>query len=107
MNRQLPRTLGVDSGFAEYGEQLAALQDRLNNEAFAFFSEADVHDGELLELRLIDGIRPAPLSDPARVWKATRNYRVKAEQSVLDAMDQFVWQLSYQRMRRARIDFPG
>jgi len=93
--------------FQEYSHQLAVLRSRLSDEAFAFFDEADVHDGELLELRIIDGSRPAPLSAPARSWETSMNYPVRVELSVLDAMDQFVSHLSYSALRRVVVDFPG
>jgi hypothetical protein len=93
--------------FQDYSRQLSALRNRLSDEAYAFFAEADVHDGELLELRITDGSRPAPLSAPVRVWESSRNYPVGAQLAVLDAVDQFVWRLSYSGLRRTLIDFPG
>src|SRR5688572_2676078 len=47
--------------FTLYRAELEALRGRVNVEAFDFFAEADVHDGELLGLAVIDGNRPAPL----------------------------------------------
>ena len=93
--------------FREYRLQLATLRDRLNEETLSFFEEPDVHDGELLELRLIDGSRPAPLSEPGRPWNTITSYPVRAELAVLDAMDQFVWHVSYSILRRVVIDYPS
>jgi hypothetical protein len=93
--------------FREYREQLATLRSRLNEDAYSFFDNADVHDGELLELRVVDGSRPPPLSEPRRPWDTVCNYPVKAEITVLDAFDQFVWTISYSSLRRTTIDYPG
>lgn len=79
----------------------------MSEEAYLFFDEADVHDGELLELRLVDASRPAPLSDPSRPWRTVVTFPVKAELAVLDAADQFVWHVSYSTLRRVTVDYPG
>ena len=47
---------------------------------------ADVHDGELLDLVILDGSRPAPLSEPVRTWTTPRNHPVRVKLSVLDAI---------------------
>jgi hypothetical protein len=93
--------------FQEYRQQLAALRGRLSDEAFSFFDEADIHDGELLNFRIVDGSRVAPLSYPAKPWAASMNYPVRVELVVLDAMDEFVWHLSYSVLRRVVVDYPG
>jgi hypothetical protein len=38
-----------------YRAQLDTLRSRLSDEAFQFVCSADVHDGELLELAIVDG----------------------------------------------------
>jgi hypothetical protein len=91
----------------KYQAQLEALKPRLNPNAHTFFLEADVHDGELLDLVVEDGSRPAPLSEPVRPWKATIRYPIKASLTVLDGNDRFVWKLSYAFVRRLVIDFPS
>jgi hypothetical protein len=96
-----------DWAFQEYRRQLAVLRNRMDGDAFSFFDEADLHDGELLEFRIIDGSRPAPLSAPVRRWGASMYYPVRAELSVLDAMEQFAWHVSYSALRRTVINFPG
>ena len=96
-----------DKAFREYSQQLSAIRGRIDDGAFAFFDEADVHDGELLELRIMDGSRPAPPSAPPRTWATPMNYPVKVELSVLDALDQFVWHLAYSALGRVALDFPG
>jgi hypothetical protein len=96
-----------EQAFHEYRQDLLPLRGRLDDKAFAFFDEADVHDGELLELHIMDGSRPAPLSSPARPWATPMNCPVKVELAVLDASDQFVWRLSYSVLRRVVVDFPG
>jgi hypothetical protein len=75
-----------------YRAQLETLRSRLSDEAFQFFRYADVHDGELLELVIVDGSRPAPLSEPVRPWKTHRNHPVSVKLSVLDALDKLVLQ---------------
>jgi hypothetical protein len=73
---------------AAYFEQLQTLRTRLSEDAFHFFMDADVHDGELLELVLEDGSRRVRLS-------------------VLDAPHKLVWTLSYNTVRRVMLDFPS
>ena len=90
-----------------YRAQLDILRPRLSDEAFQFFRDADVHDGELLELVIVDGSRPAPLSEPVRPWKTPRNHPVRVKLSVLDALDKLVWRVSYKTVRRAVVDYPS
>jgi hypothetical protein len=90
----------------EYNAQLKKLEPRLNPDAYKFFLDADVHDGELLELVLEDGSRPAPLSQPVRAWKRATQHPVRAKLSVLAANDAVVWELSYASLRRMMVDFP-
>jgi hypothetical protein len=90
-----------------YRAQLDALRSRLSHEAFQFFRDADVHDGELLELVITDGSRPAPLSEPVRPWTTPRNHPVKVKLSVLDALDKLVWHISYKTVRRVEVDYPS
>jgi hypothetical protein len=93
--------------FQEYRHQLEALRGRLGGEAFSFFDEADIHDGELLTFRILDGSRAASLLFPPKPWEASTNYPVGAELAVLDARGEFVWQLSYSSLRRVVVDYPG
>ena|SRR5271156_1576205 len=44
---------------------------------------------------------------PAAPWDTVCNYPAKAEITVLDAFDQFVWTISYSGLRRTAIDYPG
>jgi hypothetical protein len=90
-----------------YREQLQSLRTRLSEDAFHFFMDADVHDGELLELVIEDGSRPAPLSEPARPWNTPKDFPVRVRLSVLDALDKLVWTLSYNTVRRVMVDFPS
>jgi hypothetical protein len=89
-----------------YRAQLQDLRPRLSRESFQFFLEADVHDGELLGLAIIDGSRPAPLTEPTRPWETLRNHPIRVKLSVLDAMDKLIWHLSYTTVRRLLVDFP-
>ena len=69
-----------------YRSQLDSLRSRLSQDAFKFFVDADVHDGELLDLVIVDGSRPAPLSEPVRTWTTPRNHPVRVKLSVLDTV---------------------
>jgi hypothetical protein len=89
-----------------YRSQLDTLRSRLRQHAFKFFVDADVHDGELLDLVIVDGSRPAPLSEPVRTWTTPRNHPIRVKLSVLDAVDKLVWRLSYKTVRRVVVDFP-
>ena len=97
----------VQEAIKQYSAELAAIKTRLNEDIYSFFADADLHDGELLELRVIDGSRPAALSAPAHEWQTVIGYPVKAELAVLDAMDEFVWRVSYSALRRIVVEFPG
>ena len=92
--------------YDEYRAELQKLQPRLANDAYKFFAEADVHDGELLDLIVIDGSRPAPLSEKARLWTEPGNYPLQAKVEVLDSYDKFIWRLWYKNVRRLVVDFP-
>jgi hypothetical protein len=93
--------------FREYQAQLDAMKNRLPANAYQFFSGADIHDGELLELRVADGSRPAPPGDPAQRWNSVGGHPVRAKLTVLDAYDLFVWYLEYRLVRRLVVDFPS
>ena len=104
------RTQSIESfnrAINEYVAQLNQLESRLKPEAYKFFSDADVHDGELLDLVIEDGSRPGPLSEPPRPWKTAKGYPVAVRLSVLDAYGRFVWTLRYKTVRRILVDFPS
>jgi len=96
-----------DQAVKEYRLQLEQVRPRLSAAAFAFFAEADVHDGELLDLKILDGSRPAPVTERRRPWKSEVRFPVRVELTVLDAYDKLIWKLSYSSLRRALIDFPS
>lgn len=80
---------------------------RLSHDAYHFFREADVHDGELLELSMADGSRSTPLNQAAASpWTLSSDYPVKAKLSVVDSSEKLVWHISYNRVRRSLIDYP-
>jgi len=60
-----------------YRKELEGLRGRVADDAFHFFAEADVHDGELLDLSVVDGNRPAPLGQPAREWTDEPGFPVR------------------------------
>jgi hypothetical protein len=95
-----------EEAFVAYGAQLDLLRQRLSEDAFFFFRFADVHDGELMELTVMDGSRPAPLSEEARPWASPRAYPVQVNLKVLDAWDRFLWAVSYTGVRRLVTNFP-
>jgi len=96
-----------DRAFEEYRAQLEKLRVRIPNAAFEFFAEADVHDGELLDLRVINGSRPAPITERPRSWRSNIRFPVRVELTILDAYDKLIWTLSYGLLRRAQIDYPS
>ncbi len=63
-----------------YRAQLHTLRSRLSHDAFHFFCDADVHDGELLELVVLDGSRPAPLNESV-TGQQTRGRILQSRQS--------------------------
>lgn len=91
----------------KYLSQLENLRERLSIETFRFFSGDDLHDGELLEISVVDGSRPAPLHAPRRPWLSPRNHPVKAVVTALDANEKYVWVLSYENVRRILVDYPS
>lgn len=96
-----------DRAIKEYREQLELLRPRVAPPVFDFFSSADIHDGELLEVRVVDGSRPAPIDEPARRWSRPTQFPVRVELSILDAYDKLIWELSYSSLRRVVIDYPS
>jgi hypothetical protein len=93
--------------FKLYRAQLDGLRDRVNAEAFRFFSEADVHDGELLEFSVLDGSRCAPPGEAGRPWETRDDYPVRVSLRVLEASDRLVWRLRYSAVRRVAVQYPG
>jgi len=91
--------------FVLYRQELERLRDRVPADVFSFFSEADVHDGELLDFTIIDGNRPAPLGEPKRRWKLRGQHPVAVTLRVLDAWDRLVWNLRYTGIRRVEVKF--
>jgi hypothetical protein len=91
--------------FRLYRAELELLRDRLDPVVFSFFAEADVHDGELLDLTVLDGNRPAPLGEPAREWVYGPGFPVRVGLRVLDAYDRLVWTLGYSAVRRLVVQY--
>ncbi len=93
--------------FALYRADLDALRDRVTPEAFQFFSEADVHDGELLSFAVLDGNRPASPGQRAREWTCEPGFPVRATLRAMDAYDRLVWTLEYSEVRHLNIRYGG
>ena len=96
-----------DRAFKEYREQLELLRPRVSPSAFDFFSSADIHDGELLEVQVADGSRPAPIGTPTRRWSRSNQFPVRLQLKILDAYDKLIWELYYSTLRRVVIDYPS
>ena len=98
---------GWDKARRAYRTQLAALRPQFAPAAFAFFEQADIHEGELLHIDVIDGSRAAPPDQPLRPWTEPRNHPVRVELVLLDVYDRLIWTLRYAAVRRVVIDFPS
>ena len=96
-----------EAASVEYRRQLENLRPRLSADAVAFFTMANVHDAELMSLEVHDASRPAPRSEPARVWRASARNPVSVRLSLLDAEERFLWSLHYVSIRRCVVDFPS
>lgn len=91
----------------EYGAQLESLRPRLSQDAYQFFRDADLHDGELLEVLVADGSRSSSLTEAAAgPWTLPGDYPVKVELTAVDASEKLVWHISYRSVRRVLIDYP-
>ena len=99
--------LQYQRAFESYRVNLDDLRPRVGDSVWDFFANIDVHDAELLDLRIVDGSRPAPLGEPARPWQCITTYPVRVELTLLDAFDQYVWRLWYSAVRLVLIDFPS
>jgi hypothetical protein len=101
-----PSTSLKDAGFPRRGLDGIHNTLTLSEDAFYFFREADIHDAELMELVIVDGSRPAPLAEPPRPWVSANNHPVRVSLRLLDAVEEFLWELSYVGVRRITVDFP-
>ena len=50
---------------------------------------------------------PLHFLNPSIPWKSPRNYPVRIQLTILDAMDQVVWRLAYRTLRRTVVDYPS
>jgi hypothetical protein len=92
----------------EYSAQLDLLRDSLSDEDLSFFAAPDaLHDAELIDMIILDGSRPAPLSDPPRPWILPGNHPVQVKLRLLDADEALLWTLAYTGVRRILVDFPS
>ena len=96
-----------DKAWIDYRIELERIKPRLSKEQFLFFAEADLHDGELLYLNIVDGSRPAPLSEASRPWNSPINFPVRVELAVLDADEKYIWTINYSNIKRVFVDFPS
>jgi hypothetical protein len=123
IDAQEPGEAGDEAGqrwgdaFTAYARQLESLRDRLRPDVFAFFQNADVHDGALMHLRLVDSdpLAPEPVACDVdasdcgmdggeRRWEGP--YRLTVELAVAEA-SATEWTLRYSGIRRILVDFPS
>jgi len=93
--------------FGPEADECRGLRGRIGEQAYDFFAETDIHDAELIDVRIIDGNRPAQLEEPVRPWQNLMPYPVRIELTVLDARERYVWRVVYSSVRSALIDFPS
>jgi hypothetical protein len=79
------------------------MRDRLEPTVFSFFSEADVHDGRLMEFRVVDGRRP----DPVEHGEWIEDDPVTVLLRVTDSRETLQWMLKYEGVRKVLADYPG
>lgn len=91
-----------------YWKQLDALRPRFAPEIFAFFERADVHEGELLHVDVVDGSRAVISDSPAAgPGTITGEHPVRVEFALLDVYARFLWTLRYASVRRVVLDLPS
>lgn len=91
--------------FLLYRKEMETLRNRVNPDVFSFFSEADVHDGELLNFNINDGNRPAPPNESKRPWRRQGNHPVTVTLRVLDSWERYIWALHYTGVRRVEAKY--
>ena len=94
------------AGLEKYSKELKVLLARQTPDVRSFFETADVHDGELLSCRIVDGGRVPSASEKPRPWNYSAPHPVVVELEVLEATGKASWNLRYSQCRRASIDFP-
>ena len=90
-----------------YWKQLDALRPRFAPEIFAFFERADVHEGELLHMDVVDGSRAVAFDPATGPDIITGAHPVRVELALLDVYARFLWTLRYASVRRVVLDFPS
>lgn len=86
-----------------YWKQLDTLRPRFAPDVFAFFERADVHEGVLLHVDVIDGCKTIP----APPWPSLHGHPVRVELALEDVYGRLAWTLRYAGVRRVLIDFPS
>jgi hypothetical protein len=87
---------------AAYEAQLGALQGRVGPGAWSFFTEADVHDGHLVELSISQPERPL-------AWHGSPDdeHPVSVSLAVREEHDGNIWRVTYSHVRRVAINYPS
>jgi hypothetical protein len=85
-----------------YRENLSTLRPRLSPEVMAFFDDADVHDGHLVEFRIA---QPPALA----AWDGSPDaeHPVTVQLTVREATGDAAWLLKYSNVRRVVVDYPS
>ena len=106
-----------DENLAAYLAELESLRERLAPDVFAFFRDADVHDGALVHLQIRDfdplaprDTQPIEVADDASdlgPWEGPYRVTVEMRVATSDAIRDTEWTVRYARMRRVMIDFPS
>jgi len=106
-----------DENLATYLAELESLGGRLAPDVFAFFRDADVHDGALVHLRIrdLDPLAARPVdsmndddqdgTDPGP-WEGPYRVTVEMRVATSDEARDTEWTLRYVRIRRILVDFP-
>jgi hypothetical protein len=86
--------------FVLYRKELETLRHRLRPRTFAFFAEADVHDGRLVEFAIREGVRVRANGTLAPAPRRPARFPVVVELCVVDGAGRFAWTLEYRGVRR-------
>jgi len=90
--------------FQDYQEQLQALQHRLTESAYRFFSEENLHDGRLISFTVGDAIHhDTHGSDLFDINLHNPTVEIKVLGSQLDVE----YTLKYSKLRRVQFDYPS
>jgi hypothetical protein len=108
-----------DENLAAYLAELESLRGRLAPDVFAFFRDADVHDGSLVHLQIRDFDPLAPRDDhpldgdtegsasDVGPWEGPYRVTIEMRVATSDEARDTEWTLRYAHIRRILVDFPS